>query len=165
MAAPKGYRKAGIGKGKHTVHFYDKPKTKDNKVEDKLPKGMTAEEFKAKYAKVVWCDYYRCMHNVQPEGAKRKIATLLENPQYKPLGPKDAMIQGICNKAEIGIKYKEIVTSGGVKHKVPECFNVAGNKNKHNVDFSKFIQSDGTPFGGSIESGNADTNWSNAAYM
>jgi len=126
---------------------------------------MTAKEFKAKYAKVVWCDYYRCMHNVQPEGAKRKIATLLENPQYKPLGPKDAMIQGICNKAEIGIKYKEIVTSGGIKHKVPECFNVAGNKNKHNVDFSKFIQSDGTPFGGSIESGNADTNWSNAAYM
>ena len=53
MAAPKGYRKAGIGKGKHTVHFYDKPKAKNNKVEDKLPKGMTAEEFKAKYAKVM----------------------------------------------------------------------------------------------------------------
>ena len=165
MPAPKGYRPAGIGKGKPTVHFYEKPLPKNTKVEDKLPKGMTAEEFKAKYAKIVWCDYYKCMHNVQPDGAKRTIATLLENPEYKPLGPADAMIQGICSKAEIGIKYKEIKTSGGVKHKVPECFNAAGNKNKHNVDFSKFLQSDGSPHGGSIESGNADTNWSNAAYM
>ena len=163
MAAPKGYKKTTGNK--NTTYFYDKPKPKDTKVEDKLPKGMTAKEFKEKYAKVVWCDYYRCMHNVQPEGAKRKIATLLENPQYKPLGPKDAMIQGVCSKAEIGIKYREIVTSGGVKHKVPECFSVAGNKNKHNMDFSKLLQPDGSPFGGSIESGNADTGWSNAAYM
>ena len=41
MAAPKGYRKAGIGKGKHTVHFYDKPKSKDNKVEDKVYNKLT----------------------------------------------------------------------------------------------------------------------------
>jgi|TARA_R110000822_G_C15331307_1_gene494627 hypothetical protein len=164
MAAPKGYRPAGIGKGKPTVHFYDKPKAKKTKIEDKLPKGMTAEQFKEKYSKIVWCNYYRCMHNVQPEGAKRKIATLLDNPQYEPLGPKEAMIEGVCSKVEIGIKYREIKTSGGVKHKVPECFNAADNKNKHNMDFSKLIQSDGSPFGGSIESGNADTGWSDVAY-
>ena len=163
MAAPKGYKKTTGQKNK--TYFYDAPEPKDNKIEDKLPKGMTAEEFKTKYAKVVWCDYYRCMHNVQLDGAKRTIATLLENPEYKPLGPKDAMIRGVCNKAEIGIKYKEIKTTGGVKHKVPECFNAAGNKNKHSMDFSKLLQSNGTPHGGSIESGNADTGWSNAAYM
>ena len=33
------------------------------------------------------------------------------------------------------------------------------------MDFSKLLQSDGSPHGGSIESGNADTGWSNAAYM
>ena len=111
MAVPKGYRKAGIGKGRPTIHFYDKPKPKNIKIEDKRPKGMTVKEFKEKYAKVVWCDYYRCMHNVQPEGAKRKIATLLDNPNYKPLGPKEAMMQGLCIKSEIGIRYKEIITS------------------------------------------------------
>lgn len=163
MAAPKGYKKTTGQKGK--TYFYDKPELKDNKIEDKLPKGMTEEEFKAKYAKVVWCDYYQCVHNVQPDGAKRTIATLLENPEYKPLGPKDAMIRGLCTRGEIGIKYKEIKTTGGVKHKVPECFNSAGNKNKGGMDFSKLLQSNGTPHGGSIESGNADTGWSNAAYM
>tara|TARA_R100001463_G_scaffold46334_1_gene94863 strand:- start:828 stop:1319 length:492 start_codon:yes stop_codon:yes gene_type:complete len=163
MAAPRGYKKTTGQKNK--TYFYDTPKPKDNKVEDKLPKGMTAEEFKAKYAKVVWCDYYKCIHNVQTEGAKRTIATLLENPEYKPLGPKDAMIRGVCSRAEIGIKFKEITTTGGVKHKVPECFNAAGNKNKGGMDFSKLLQSNGTPHGGSIESGNADTGWSNAAYM
>ena len=163
MAAPRGYKKTTGQKGK--TYFYDKPEPKDNKIEDKLPKGMTAEEFKAKYAKVVWCDYYQCMHNRQPEGAKRQIATLLENPEYKPLGPKDAMIRGVCAKAEIGIKFKTISTTSGIKHKVPECFNAAGNKNKGGMYFSKLLQSDGSPFGGSIESGNADSGWSNAAYM
>jgi hypothetical protein len=161
MGIPKGYKKAN---DKPTFAFYDKPKAKDIKIEDKLPEGMTAEEFKEKYGKVVWCNYYKCLHNVQPKGAKRTIATLLENPNYKPLGTKDAMIQGVCTKSEIGIKFKEIKTSGGVKHKVPQCFNAADNKNKHNMDFSKLLQSDGSPFGGSIESGNADTGWSNATY-
>ena len=39
------------------------------------------------------------------------------------------------------------------------------NKNKGGMDFSKLVQSDGSPYGGSIESGNADSGWSNAAYM
>ena len=162
MAAPRGYKKTTGQKGK--TYFYDKPKSKDTKIEDKLPKGMTTEQFNAKYSKVVWCDYYKCIHNEQPEGLKRTIATLLNNENYKPLGPKDAMIHGVCNKSEIGIKFKELKTSGGIKHKVPECFNAADNKNKGGMDFSKLVQSDGSPFGGSIESGNADTGWSDVAY-
>ena len=51
MAAPKGYKKTTGQKNK--TYFYDTPEPKDNKIEDKLPEGMTAEEFKAKYAKVV----------------------------------------------------------------------------------------------------------------
>ena len=121
MAAPRGYKKTTGQKGK--TYFYDKPKSKDTKIENKLPKGMTTEQFNAKYSKVVWCDYYKCIHNEQPEGLKRTIATLLNNENYKPLGPKDAMIHGVCNKSEIGIKFKELKTSGGIKHKVPECFN------------------------------------------
>ena len=155
MAAPRGYKKTTGQKGK--TYFYDKPKSKDTKIENKLPKGMTTEQFNAKYSKVVWCDYYKCIHNEQPEGLKRTIATLLNN--------EDAMIHGVCNKSEIGIKFKELKTSGGIKHKVPECFNAADNKNKGGMDFSKLVQSDGSPYGGSIESGNADSGWSNAAYM
>ena len=28
--------------------------------EDKLPEGMTEEDLRAKYAKLVWCEYYGC---------------------------------------------------------------------------------------------------------
>ena len=52
MAAPKGYKKTTGQKGK--TYFYDKPEPKDTKVEDKLPKGMTAEEFKAKYVCIMY---------------------------------------------------------------------------------------------------------------
>ena len=38
---------------------------------DKIPKDMTAAQFKEKYGVVVWCDYFGCMHNVQVEDTQR----------------------------------------------------------------------------------------------
>ena len=51
----------------------------------------------------------------------------------------------------------------GVKEKVPQCFNGTSNQTGR-MDMSKFLQSNGTPFGGSIESQSADQGFSNVAY-
>jgi len=52
-----------------SLSFYMKGKT-ETSVEyvDKIPKDMTAEEFKEKYGVVVWCDYFGCKHNVLSRG-------------------------------------------------------------------------------------------------
>mgnify|MGYP004454203473 CR=1 FL=1 len=160
MPAPKGYKKAN---DKPTFYFNEKLEKKPKGQEDSLPKGMTAKEFTKKYGKVVWCDYYHCIHNEQPEGASRKMGTILGNPNYKPLGPKDEGFTGVCNKEEIGIRFKTVISSTGIKQKVPECFNATSNKTGR-MDMSRFLQSDGTPYGGSIESQSADQNFTNVAY-
>ena len=51
MPAPRGYKKVN---DKPTFYFNEKLKTKAKGRKDSLPKDMTAEEFKKKYAKVVW---------------------------------------------------------------------------------------------------------------
>jgi hypothetical protein len=145
-------------------YFMEKNKKKVEKPKDSLPKGMTEKKFKDKYAKVVWCDYYDCIHNERPEGISRKVGTIIGNPNYESIGTKDESFKGVCNKEEIGIRFKVIKTSSGAKHKVPECFNAASNKTGH-MDFSKLLQPDGSPFGGNIESGNADTGYSNVGYL
>tara|TARA_R110002020_G_scaffold163334_1_gene349367 strand:+ start:4199 stop:4672 length:474 start_codon:yes stop_codon:yes gene_type:complete len=145
-------------------YFMEKKKNKVEKPKDSLPKGMTKKKFKDKYAKVVWCDYYDCIHNEAPEGMSRKVGTIIGNPNYEPIGTKDESFKGVCNKEEIGIRFKVIKTSSGAKHKVPECFNATSNKTGH-MDFSKLLQPDGSPFGGNIESGNADTGYSNVGYL
>tara|TARA_R110002020_G_scaffold388007_4_gene598741 strand:+ start:7192 stop:7698 length:507 start_codon:yes stop_codon:yes gene_type:complete len=159
MPAPKGYKKAN---DKPTFYFNEKVKKKARGRKDSLPKDMTAEEFKKKYGKVVWCDYYQCIHNEQPEGVSRTIATILGNPNYKPLGPADEGFVGVCNKEEIGIRFKTIISPTGVKQKVPECFNGTSNQTGR-MDMSRFLQPNGTPYGGSIESQSSDQNFSNSA--
>ena len=162
MSMPKNYRKTN---DKPTFYYHEKAKKKVEKPKDSLPKGMTAEEFKEKYAKVVWCNYYACIHNETPEGASRKIGTILNNPQYQHLGTKDESFKGVCgtDKNEIAINFKTIIGTTGAKYKVPECFNAASNKTG-NTDMSRFLQSNGTPYGGSIESQSADQGHTNSAF-
>jgi hypothetical protein len=161
MGIPKGYKKAN---DKPTFYYHEKSKKKVKKAKDSLPKGMTAKEFKEKYSKVVWCDFYACIHNEAPEGASRKIGTILNNANYKPIGTKDESWKGVCGaeKNEIAIRFKTITGAGGSKNKVPECFNAATNKTGR-MDMSKLLQGNGTPFGGSIESQSADQGFTGTA--
>ena len=109
---------------------------------DKIPKDMTAAQFKAKYGVVVWCDYFGCKHNVQVEDTQRTTGTLLKKKGYQPLGKDAGVWRGLCTRGEIGLKYV-----GGK----PECFTAAVRKTGHR-DFAGLLQSDGSPYGGSIES-------------
>ena len=127
-----------------SLTFYMKGKTEENiEYKDKLPKDWTVEEFREKYGVVVWCDYFECKHNVQYENIQRTTGTLLKNIGYQPLGKDAGVWRGLCTRDEIGLKF----TQGGK----PECFTAAINKRKH-MNFANLLQSDGTPYGGSLES-------------
>ena len=126
-----------------SITFHMKGKTEVSvEYKDKLPKGMTAEEFKEKYGVVVWCDYFGCKYNVQVEDTQRTTGTLLKNRGYQPLGKDAGVWRGLCTRGEIGVSYRGAT---------PECFTAAVRKTGH-VSFASLLQSDGTPYGGSIES-------------
>ena len=127
-----------------SLTFYMKGKTEENiEYKDKLPKDWTVEEFREKYGVVVWCDYFECKHNAQYENLQRTTGTLLKNKGYQPLGKDAGVWRGLCTREEIGMKF----TQGGK----PECFTAAINNRKH-MNFANLFQSDGTPYGGSLES-------------
>ena len=80
---------------------------------------------------------------MQYENIQRTTGTLLKNKGYQPLGKDAGVWRGLCTRDEIGLKF----TQGGK----PECFTAAINKRKH-MNFANLLQSDGTPYGGSLES-------------
>jgi len=126
-----------------SVSFYMKGKT-ETSVEyvDKLPKDMTAQEFKKQYGVVVWCDYFGCKYNTQVEDTQRTTGKLLNKRGYQPLGKDAGVWRGLCTRQEIGLKYID---------GKPECFTSAVKKTGH-MSFAGLLQSDGSPYGGSIES-------------
>ena len=132
--------------------FYMKGKT-ETSVEyvDKLPEGMTAQEFKKQYGVVVWCDYFGCKYNAQVADTQRTTGKLLNKRGYQPLGQDAGVWRGLCTRGEIGIQFDQVITASGNKQKIPHCFTSSTTKTGH-LDFAKFLQSDGTPYGGSIES-------------
>ena len=126
-----------------SVTFHMKGKTEVSvEYKDKLPEGMTAKAFREKYGVIVWCDYFGCKHNVQVEDTQRTTGTLLKKRGYQPLGKDAGVWRGLCTRGEIGLKYVD---------GKPECFTTAVRKTGH-MDFASLLQSDGTPYGGSIES-------------
>ena len=63
----------------------------------------------------------------------------------------DPGMKGLCGRPdEIAIRFKTIV-SGKQKYQVPACFTCNTGISGH-VDFSKFLQPDGSPWGGNIDS-------------
>jgi len=118
--------------------------------EDKLPSGMTFEEFKKQQGVVIWCKYYDCVNNKQFEDTQRTTGTLRKNSSYKPISERENVWRGVCTRDEIGVDFQEFF-SNGAKFKVPMCFNAASNKTGY-MDFSKLLQSDGSPYGGNIDS-------------
>ena len=137
-----------VNQGKIRVDFIAPlPETTTSK--DKLPEGMTEEDLKAEYSKLVWCEYYACKHNKQI-GAERTLKTILKNKAYTPFAD-DPGMRGLCGRAEeIAIRFKTIV-SGSQKYKVPACF-LSNTAVTGHVDFTKLLQPDGSPWGGNIDS-------------
>jgi hypothetical protein len=137
-----------INQGKIRVDFIE-PLPKKLTNEDKLPEGVTEEELKEKYSKLVWCEFYDCKWNKET-GAERTLKTILKNKAYTPFAD-DPGMRGLCSRPdEIAIRFKTIV-SGSMKYKVPACFLSNTGVTGH-VDFSKFLQPDGSPWGGNIDS-------------
>ena len=77
--------------------------------------------------------------------------TVLNNKTYKPISEQEHIWPGICTREEIAIKFDEVRGTSGSKIKVPSCFVAATNKTGH-IDFMNSLQSDGTPYGGSMDS-------------
>ena len=134
------------------VDFYEPPKKSKLKYKDTFPKdAKTIEEVKEKYGTVVWCKYFECLHNQAVEKLQRTSGTILRNKTYKPIGEQNHIWTGVCTRGEIAIQFDQVITASGNKQKIPHCFTSSTTKTGH-LDFAKFLQSDGTPYGGSIES-------------
>jgi len=137
------------------VYFSEK---REHKLEhiDKFPGEdiQTLEDAQKKYGVVVWCKYMECIHNREITDLQRTSGTLLKRRGYVPLNEQEAIWSGICTRDEIGMNYVNTRTSSGRQLKVPSCFVSATNKTGH-MDFSSLLQSDGSPYGGNIDSQHA----------
>ena len=74
----------------------------------------------------------------------------MKNKTYKPIGEQEHIWVNVCTKDEISIKFQEVNTQYSTA-KVPFCFS-ASNKTAGHIDFTRFLNSDGTPLGGNIDS-------------
>lgn len=99
----------------------------------------------AEYAKVVLCKEEECLW-FKPLDTPRFVEYV---KGYVPLGEQDAYT-GVCDRpGVIGVGPKTI-ESPTSKQKLATCQCRSERHNKGHVDFSRFLQSDGTPKGGMI---------------
>ena len=144
-----GIKKAGP---EIQISFSSKLEEEQREYRDKFPEELpTLEEVKKEYGVVVWCKYTDCVNNKKIAGLQRTSGTLLKKRGYTPLNEQEAIWPGICTRNEIAINYTAVVTGRGNKVKVPSCF-VASTKVTGHMDFSRFLNSDGSPLGGNIDS-------------
>jgi len=135
-----------------SLTFYFNSKEKPQRPsEDILPEELTEDEFREQYAKIVYCDYEECFWNIHIKGLSKTKGSILANKNYVPLG--DPSFTNVCSRTEIAIM-SNTYKIGNQKRVFPTCFTSAKNGKTGHVDFSKLLQSDGTPFGGSLESQN-----------
>jgi len=123
--------------------------------EDKLPETVTADDIKQEFGKVVWCEFYECFWNKRVKDLQRTWGSIIGNPNYVPIGsnPTEAVFQGICSRPEeIVLRFRSVRTTTGQSQAVPYCYTAAKNGKTGHVDFSSLLQSDGTPYGGNIDS-------------
>jgi len=134
------------------ISFSSTVEEEQREYKNKFPEDLpTLEEVKNKYGVVVWCKFTACINNQKVAGLQRTSGTLLKKRGYTPLNEQEATWPGICTRDEIAINYTEVFTSGGSKIKVPSCFVAVTNKTGH-IDFSRFLNSDGSALGGNIDS-------------
>ena len=133
------------------VHFSSKLEDGPKEYKDKFTKELpTMEDVKKKYGAVIWCKYTGCKYNAEVKGLQRTSGSLLKNLAYSPLDEQESIWSNICTRDEIGINFDEVRTTS-TKVKVPSCF-VASTKKTGHIDFSRFLQSDGSPIGGNLDS-------------
>ncbi len=134
------------------IHFSTPIEEEKKEYKDKFPEDMpTLEDVKEKYGKVVWCKFTKCKHNKKVKGLQRTTGTILKNKTYNPISEQEHIWEGICTRDEIAIKYDEVTTANGTKFKIPSCFSAVTGVSGH-IDFSRFLNSDGSPLGGNIDS-------------
>jgi len=132
--------------------YFSSKEEKTLEYEDSYPEGFESlEDVKEQFGVVVWCKYRDCINNKEIRGLQRTSGTLLKKRGYIPLNEQEAVWPGICTRDEIGVNFTTIRGAGGSLTKVPACFVSATNKTGH-MDFSRLLQSDGTPYGGNIDS-------------
>lgn len=134
------------------VIFNSPIEKKKREYKDKFPKHLkTMEAVKKKYGAVIWCQFTECKFNEEIDGLQRTTGTILKNRTYNPINEQEHVWATVCNRGEVAIKYDEVTTASGAKFKVPSCFTTATKRTGH-IDFSRFLQSDGSPIGGNIDS-------------
>jgi len=134
------------------ISFNSGVEAEKREYEDTFPESLpNIEAVKEKYGTVIWCKYTKCKYNAEVKGLQRTSGTILKNVNYTPIAEQEAIWPFICTRGEIAIKYDEVRTAGGTKFKVPSCFT-ASSKSSGHIDFSKFLNSDGSPLGGNIDS-------------
>ena len=133
-----------------TFYMHTKSTAEPVSYEDRFPNDISFDEFKKQHGIVVWCKYYDCTNNKVFEDTQRTTGTITKKPNYKPLSEREHVWKGVCTRDEIGIDFQTYF-SNGAKSKVPACYVAASNKTGY-MDFSKMLQTDGTPFGGNIDS-------------
>jgi len=119
----------------------------DSAVSCKCQSDDQCIEVLKRYSKVVYCNDDKCLFNVSLPYEYFVNRGL----NHKPF--KDDSFHGVCGRADIGLRLKEInVTETGskVKHSNTICTVRSDKGYKGHMDFSKLLQSDGTPYGGII---------------
>ena len=132
----------------------NKPRENTKEYKSTLPEGMTDENLREAYGKVVWCKFSACKYNSNIEGVQRTTSDITKNESFKPINEQTHIWDGICTRNEIALDFT-IITSKNVKHKIPSCY-VASSDSRTKMDWAKLLQSDGTPYGGSLESQNPE---------
>ena len=137
------------------VMFNEKAEEPHRDYEDKYSEEMPdIDAIKAKYGTVVWCDFKDCLYNksVEEEGLQRTTGTILRNRTYNPISEQEHIWPRLCVRGEIAIKFTKVVSNKtSTAQNVPSCFTTAARKTGH-IDFMNSLQSDGAPYGGSMDS-------------
>ena len=145
-----------INKGQIRLQFTEAYQEK-LEYEDKLPEGVTEEDVMERYGKVVWCEFTDCFWNNRVKDLQKTWGTINGNPKFQPITPHEMVWNGICSRPnEIVIRFKSVRDHTGGRTQVPYCYNTASNGKTGHVDFASLLQGDGSPFGGNIDSQNAD---------
>ena len=94
-------------------------------------------------------DFEDCFWNTYVKGLHKTKGSILGNKNYVPFGVTG--FANVCARPEIAIT-SNTYKIGSQKRTLPTCFTTAKNGKTGHVDFSKLLQTDGTPYGGSLES-------------
>lgn len=98
------------------------------------------------YKKLVFCKFYDCIWNVKIDGGVH----IPHHKDWKPLsdGEADKYI-GVCGRPALGLSKVEF--EQGNRHEVVAKCDYRSDKGiKGHMDFSRLLQPDGSPYGGTI---------------